>query len=71
MNNSLLKLDSKSFPYLNTDEIQKIKDGFTLLNSYFSEQDCNIARAEDTFKKPSLLTSKGINYTLSGSALSK
>lgn len=62
------KLDSKTFPYLSESEVQKINEGFDRLGIPLTEEYPGAAEFSKRFEKPSVLTSEGINYTLTGSS---
>ncbi len=61
-------LDAKNFPYLSQDEIKKINEGFQLLNIPVTYDYPGALEFTKLFEKPSILTSEGIQYTLSGSS---
>lgn len=68
MNNPIYSLDSKTFPYLSEDDIVEIKSGFDLLKIKTSEHYLGASEFINKFEKPSILSSEGINYTLTGTS---
>lgn len=68
MNRTPYKLDSKTFPYLSENEIQEINEGFDRLDISVTEEYPGAAEFSKRFEKPSVLTSEGINYTLTSSS---
>lgn len=62
------KLDTATFAHLSEADIQRIREGFDLLGITSVEDYPGALDFSKRFEKPSILTSEGINYTLTGSA---